>query len=221
MKPTRTIASTSLLAMATAVLADTQTVTYHYDAAGRLAAAAYEIEGTNSAIHYAYDANGNRTNLVTVAPDDTAFDSDGNAMSDLREIQYFGHLNVDGSADVDGDGLSTSNEFALGANPLAADTDGDGLSDGDEVVAGTSLTDPGDVFTIEGVDAASGPAGHVLQWVSAADRVYHVDLSTNLPGGTWLPIASNLPADPPRNTWTDTVERVEQGLFYRITVEQP
>ena len=40
---------------------------------------------------------------------------------------------ISGSADEDGDGLTTDQELQLGTSPLRADTDNDGLSDGDEV----------------------------------------------------------------------------------------
>ncbi len=49
----------------------------------------------------------------------TARDESGNAIIDARE-------------DFDGDNLTTTAEFDLGTDPLAADTDGDGLSDGAE-----------------------------------------------------------------------------------------
>ncbi len=41
-------------------------------------------------------------------------------------------------ADDDGDGLTNSEEEALGTDPDSADTDGDGYADGDEVTAGTN-----------------------------------------------------------------------------------
>jgi thiol-disulfide isomerase/thioredoxin len=42
--------------------------------------------------------------------------------------------------DTDGDGLTDSEEAALGTNPDLADTDGDGISDGDEAAVGTDPT---------------------------------------------------------------------------------
>ena len=44
-------------------------------------------------------------------------DTDANGLPDTWEIQYFGHLGVDPSADPDGDGLTNLEEYQLGRNP--------------------------------------------------------------------------------------------------------
>ncbi|MDR1949465.1 MAG: thrombospondin type 3 repeat-containing protein [Spirochaetaceae bacterium] len=44
-----------------------------------------------------------------------------------------GGSNLGSLKDSDGDGISDSNEAALGTNPHNPDSDGNGLSDGDEV----------------------------------------------------------------------------------------
>lgn len=51
---------------------------------------------------------------------------------------------VYGSADDDGDGLTNSDEFARGTDPLKPDMDGDGVGDGDKVALGTNPLDPHD-----------------------------------------------------------------------------
>ena len=56
---------------------------------------------------------------------------DGDSLPDWWEKRY--HKNLTPEGDNDQDGLSNSEEFALGTNPLVADSDGDGLSDGEEV----------------------------------------------------------------------------------------
>ncbi|MDP6934679.1 MAG: hypothetical protein QGG40_17290 [Myxococcota bacterium] len=43
----------------------------------------------------------------------------------------------DSGDDEDGDGLTNTEEFALGTSPSESDTDGDGAGDGSEVSAGT------------------------------------------------------------------------------------
>jgi YD repeat-containing protein len=48
-----------------------------------------------------------------------------------------------GNADTDGDGLTNSDELALGLNPVSADTDGDGFGDGEEVEFGANPLDGG------------------------------------------------------------------------------
>jgi hypothetical protein len=47
-----------------------------------------------------------------------------------------------GDTDLDGDGLTESEELAIGTDPNNPDTDGDSFSDGDEVTAGTDPLDP-------------------------------------------------------------------------------
>ncbi|HEY4301746.1 MAG TPA: LamG-like jellyroll fold domain-containing protein [Candidatus Didemnitutus sp.] len=44
-------------------------------------------------------------------------DSDGNGLPDDWEMQYFGHLGVDPSADSDGDGVPNFSEYQLGSDP--------------------------------------------------------------------------------------------------------
>jgi len=215
MKAKQTLTMASFLVLALIARADTETVTYHYDAAGRLTAAAYEVNGTNAAIHYAYDANGNRTNLVTVAPNDTTLDSDGNGMSDLRELQYFGHLGVDGSADPDGDGLTTSNELALGANPTAEDSDGDGQSDGDEAIAGTALNDGGDVFQVANLETAP-TGGARIWWNVVAGRTYQLQTRPKLTAADWTDAGAPYASDVNGPHYAD--EAFGTNAYYRVKV---
>ena len=49
-------------------------------------------------------------------------DSDGDGMPDAWEMNYFGTLANDGTADPDGDGFTLAQEYAAGTNPLFADT---------------------------------------------------------------------------------------------------
>jgi hypothetical protein len=46
------------------------------------------------------------------------------------------------SADPDGDGLTTAQEWDLGSDPFSADTNGDGISDGIASASGKSPTNP-------------------------------------------------------------------------------
>ncbi len=55
----------------------------------------------------------------------------------MRVLCAVAMLVVGCAADPDGDGLTSSEERALGLDPEVADTDGDGMPDGDEVAAGT------------------------------------------------------------------------------------
>jgi len=55
--------------------------------------------------------------------------------------------------DVDGDGLKSEQELALGTDPNDGDTDGDGLSDSDETLAGTATPDTDADGTIDALDS--------------------------------------------------------------------
>ena len=61
-------------------------------------------------------------------------DSDGDGLPDAWErIHGFSMVLDNAEDDVDEDGLSAIQEYALSTNPLLADSDGDGLLDGAEI----------------------------------------------------------------------------------------
>jgi len=68
-------------------------------------------------------------------PDDTTWDTDGDGVSDARELerQQTGFNLSPRFWDTDNDGLTDAQELQLSTNPARADSDGDGLSDGQEV----------------------------------------------------------------------------------------
>jgi hypothetical protein len=67
-------------------------------------------------------------------PDDAKVDTDGDGMSDRRELELRaeGVAVAPGAGDADFDGLSDLDEVKYGTDPSVADTDNDGLSDGVE-----------------------------------------------------------------------------------------
>lgn len=85
-----------------------------------------------------------------------AGDSDCDGLPDDWEIAHAMNPNWAGDSllDYDGDGLSNTEEYALGTDPRNRDTDGDGFSDGDEVLAHRDPLDPNDHRPIV---AGSGP----------------------------------------------------------------
>ncbi len=102
------------------------------------------------------------------------------------------------------------------------DLDGDGLLNWQEWVAGC---DPSDIRSVFGMTGAGRAAGQnmVLRWPSIPDRVYDLSSATNLLAGqnafTPLAGATNLPATPPENVYTTSVQNVGP-CFYRIGVRE-
>jgi len=69
-------------------------------------------------------------------PDDTKFDTDGDGVPDLEEINKSTNPSA---TDTDADGLNDGQELALGTDPRASDTDSDGIGDRAET-QGTTFT---------------------------------------------------------------------------------
>lgn len=72
-------------------------------------------------------------------------DTDNDQLADYWELQYFGNLDQNASADPDNDQLTNLQEQALSTNPTLADTDNDGITDKAETNTGswTSLSNTG------------------------------------------------------------------------------
>lgn len=102
----------------------------------------------------------------------------------------------------------------------AGDTDQDGKAAWEEYVAGTDPTNRASVFGIHDVEVS----GTVIEiaWPSVSGRLYAVFYATNLPAEdfTLLGTASNLPATPDMNTYTNTKDTNARVLFYRIGVRK-
>ncbi|MCF7817454.1 MAG: autotransporter-associated beta strand repeat-containing protein [Kiritimatiellales bacterium] len=97
-----------------------------------------------------------------------------------------------------------------------ADTDGDGLLSWQEYVAGTDPTNPASVFKITGNVAT--PQGEVIRWSSVSNRFYDLGWTTNLLEAFVVPSgATNLPATPPENTYTNPLDNGASS-FYRVNV---
>ena len=109
-------------------------------------------------------------------------------------------------------GLTNFNDDALD------DADHDGLLTWQEYVAGTNPTNPASVFKVTG--GAVNAQGTVIRWSSASNRFYNLTRTTNLMSGfSVLAGASNLPATPPENVYTNPVS-AGAAVFYKINVYQ-
>ena len=125
-------------------------------------------------------------------------DSDGDAMDDDWELAHFASIEAsDGGPDED--------------------WDGDWFIDAHEFRANTVPTDSNSLLTI--VDCRpEAPHNLVLRWQSASNRTYSVQRATNLLTGSWGLLAGDLPASPPLNQHTVSLDEVNSS--YRITLEE-
>jgi hypothetical protein len=112
-------------------------------------------------------------------------------------------------ADHDADGIPDS---------LDPDDDNDGMSDTDEAVAGTDPLDAASVLRMQW--CAPVTDGFEIRWQSASNRVYTLEKSTNLVLGFDGIVDTNIPATPPANCHTDTVQTLNGPAFYRVVVEE-
>ena len=107
------------------------------------------------------------------------------------QLQYFGRIGIDPSADPDHDGMDNLGEFRSGTNPV----------------------DPRSVFAIEIADNA--PGGPRLTWFSAPGLVYTLRRSPALLTG-FEDLAVSLTATPPLNTYQDRTAAGRGPYFYRV-----
>jgi hypothetical protein len=99
-----------------------------------------------------------------------------------------------------------------------ADPDHDGLLNWMERAAGTDPTNAVSRLALSAPTNTPISAGQlVVCWQSVSGRTYAVMMATNLMAG-FSNLATNIPATPPMNVRTDTVDNVPTR-FYRVKVE--
>lgn len=125
-------------------------------------------------------------------------DLDGDNMPDAWEITHLGSMtNSDGG--------------------INEDRDNDGSPDFHEYLAGTDPNNILSVFAFTNIWATSD-ANAVIQWHSVSGKTYSISRSTNLLQGFSGFIASGIPAAPPVNVYTDTVDAVREA-YYLISLD--
>lgn len=119
---------------------------------------------------------------------------DTNGLLKAWELQYFGKLGVDPSADPDADGMNNLAEMLAGTDPTSADSR----------------------LAFIQVQALVG-GGVQVAWSSQPGRAYRLLRSRDLLGG-FTPVGGTQPATPPANQYFDTTALGDGPYFYRVNV---
>lgn len=97
-----------------------------------------------------------------------------------------------------------------------ADQDIDGQPTWAEWVTQTDPTNSASFFAATRIRWIDGLP--VVSWPSLSNRLYSVDRATNLAAAGWSPVATDLPATPTENSYTDAPPAETWTPFYRLRV---
>ncbi|MGC8743457.1 MAG: PKD domain-containing protein [Verrucomicrobiia bacterium] len=173
----------------------------------------YRLDSTSPCI----DAGTNAASLFYPTDLDGNLRSQGKSI-DMGAYEYVAPQNLDS----DGDGLPDWWENQYSGSPTgmnsASDDDGDGMDNMSEFIAGTHPFDPSSslkILEIAPVNLGS-QSGYEIKWQSVSGRYYDIEWSWS--PGNFSILASNLPATPPENIYTDTSRQISNKKFYRIKI---
>jgi hypothetical protein len=123
-------------------------------------------------------------------------------VSDDWKTNYFGSTT---SADADGD----------------ADPDHDGVPNWQEYLAGTNPLDASSQLKFSHV-SASGKSSTVLafQWETVAGRIYTIEASSTVQGGTWTTVSDTFQGNGAMQTFNQT-NLTGTAQFYRLKLQNP
>lgn len=96
-----------------------------------------------------------------------------------------------------------------------ADNDGDGCNNLHEWIADCDPTNAWSVFTFRAETEAGVNGAYRIYWNSASNRLYDIHWSASI-SAPFSPVATNIPATPPLNVYTDRTHGAEASVYYRI-----
>lgn len=177
-----------VLALTLATSLPAETLTYTYDAAGRLITVRRASPAGTS---YVYDLGGNVLDRVTAEFTDTDFDG----MDDTWETFYFDNLSHDGTAD----------------------TDEDGMTDLQEYLAHTEPNNPSSFLKFTNILVDSAPSVQI-QWGSQLGKAYQIQYKNSLNDASWTNLGGAISGTGGTVTQTDTGVNSQPLRFYRLVV---
>ena len=181
----------------------------------------YQLKFGSPCIDSGSGAGAPNNDLDWVArPSDGNFD--GTNGFDMGCYEYNSGIAISGY-----DGLLDSWKYQCGIYPTnhvaELDLDHDGMTTWQEWLAGCNPMDSNSVFRFTKSESDPSGQGMIIRWPSISNRFYDLGRATNLLAGTntfiILSGASNMPATPMENSYTDTVQGVGP-YFYKINVHQ-
>jgi subtilisin-like proprotein convertase family protein len=148
-----------------------------------------------------------------------ALNSDANERWNVDDIEVSGYAVGGPDPDSDDDGVEDAWEQLYFTNLVTvttnSDFDADGFLDLHEFLAGSNPTDPQSLLEATGAAPAGG--GLLVRWQSESNKLYRLSRAAD-PRAGYEPIASNLLALPPLNTYTDAAPTNAVHL-YRIELQ--
>jgi pimeloyl-ACP methyl ester carboxylesterase len=203
--------------------------------------------GTNALLYVGLDNLMSRENFIEADVPVLEFSGQTNELifklvsrGSTNAVLLLDQIDLTISDDPDGDGLTTAQELALGADPLRFDTDADRLSDGDEVnihhtdplrrdsdgdgisdldelTAGTDPLNQNSLLKIIGIRLGTNQTV-TLEWQAATNQFYRVNRALTPQRGNFSTRTNGLPGQVPLTTFTEVVG-TNAMHFYWVELE--